>query len=154
MHTAAASLRRFNRFFTLFVGALDPKFLGTDMSLAEARLLLEIVQRERPLAAELQAALAMDGGFVSRVLSRFERRGWIERARGAEDGRQRPIAITAVGRQFFAELDRHQQAAVEASLDRLRPAQRVQLTQALRTAQSLLDPAAERQFTLRTFRAG
>ncbi|MCB8876472.1 bifunctional helix-turn-helix transcriptional regulator/GNAT family N-acetyltransferase [Acidisoma silvae] len=154
MENATARLRRFNRFFTHYVGALDPKFLGTDMSLAEARLLFEIAQRDRPLAADLQTALSMDGGFVSRVLSRFEARGWIERLRGAEDARQRPIALTEDGRQVAAELDRRQQEVVEASLDRLNDGQRVQLVQALTTLQSLLDPTAERGFTLRTFRAG
>lgn len=154
METATARLRRFNRFFTQYVGALDPKFLGTDMSLAEARLLFEIAQRDRPLAAELQSALGMDGGFVSRVLNRFESRGWIERARGTDDARQRPIALTESGRAVAAELDHRQQSVVTASLDRLLPAQRGQLIQALTTVQSLLDPAAERGFTLRTFRAG
>lgn len=154
METAPARLRRFNRFFTQYVGALDPKFLGTDMSLAEARLLFEIAQRDRPLAAELQSALSMDGGFVSRVLSRFESRGWIERMRGTDDARQRPIALTDAGRAVATELDQRQQSVVEASLDRLLPAQRGQLIQALTTVQSLLDPAAERGFILRSFRAG
>ncbi|MCB8881550.1 MarR family transcriptional regulator [Acidisoma cellulosilytica] len=154
METATAQLRRFNRFFTHYVGALDPKFLGTEMSLAEARLLFEIAQRDLPLAADLQAALGMDGGFVSRVLGRFETRGWIERERGAEDGRQRPIALTASGHAVAAELDSRQQTVVEASLQRLNPGQRAQLTQALTTVQSLLDPASERTFTLRSFRPG
>lgn len=154
MDIATARLRRFNRFFTHFVGALDPKFLGTDLSLAEARILYEIAQRDRPLATELQTALGMDGGFVSRVLSRFEGRDWITRERGAADGRQRPIALTAPGRAIAQELDERQQKVVEANLERLNAAQLLQLAQGLTVVQSLLDPAAERSVSLRTFRAG
>lgn len=151
----ATRLRRFNRFFTLFVGALDPRFLGTDLTLAEARLLYEIAQSEAPLARALGDALAMDAGFVSRVLRRFETRGWIERLRGPADGRQRPIRLTPAGQAAFAELDQRQQAAVEAQLDRLRPAEREQLAAALDRAKNLLDPAAPpRPVALRAFRAG
>jgi DNA-binding MarR family transcriptional regulator/N-acetylglutamate synthase-like GNAT family acetyltransferase len=131
MDAAIASLRRFNRFFTQFVGALDPNFLGTDLTLAEARILFEIAHHPAPVAADIQAALAMDAGFVSRVLARFEARGWIARTRGDEDGRRRPIALTEAGRAAFDQLD-----------------------QRLDTARALLDATAERSFTLRTFRPG
>jgi DNA-binding MarR family transcriptional regulator/GNAT superfamily N-acetyltransferase len=154
MDAAIASLRRFNRFFTQFVGALDPNFLGTDLTLAEARILFEIAHHPAPVAADIQAALAMDAGFVSRVLARFEARGWIARTRGDEDGRRRPIALTEAGRAAFDQLDQRQRQAVEAVLHRLGPAQQDQLVQALDTARALLDATAERSFTLRTFRPG
>jgi DNA-binding MarR family transcriptional regulator/GNAT superfamily N-acetyltransferase len=154
MKAAAARLRRFNRFFTQFVGALDPKFLGTEMSLAEARLLFEIAQKEGLLASDLQATLLMDGGFVSRVLGRFESRGWIARGQGGADARQRPISLTEAGRKAFRELDDRQQAAVETSVSRLQPAERRALTEALDTVQTLLGQAPEPAVSLRTFRAG
>ena len=36
------SLRRFNRYFTRRIGALDDQYLGQDRPLGEARLLFEI----------------------------------------------------------------------------------------------------------------
>jgi DNA-binding MarR family transcriptional regulator/GNAT superfamily N-acetyltransferase len=154
MNTAVASVRSFNRFFTQFVGALDPNFLGTDLTLAEARILFEIAHRDMPLASDLQAALGMDAGFVSRVLRRFEDKGWITRSRGEEDGRRRPITLTPEGRQAFDDLDRLQRTAVEAILQRLGPAQEDQLVQALATARALLETSTDRQFMLRTFKPG
>jgi DNA-binding MarR family transcriptional regulator/GNAT superfamily N-acetyltransferase len=154
MENAIATLRGFNRFFTHYVGALDARFLGTDMTLPEARLLFEIAHAEAPVAADLQAALDMDAGYVSRVLRGFEGRGWITRARGEGDARRRPIALTAAGRDAFELIDVRQREAVAATLDRLAPAARDELVAALKTARGLLDPAAPRGFTLRSFRAG
>src|SRR5579859_1866289 len=114
MSTAVDSIRSFNRFFTKYVGALDPRFLGTDMGLGEARLLYEIAHAEDLLASDLQSALDMDPAYVSRVLRRFEERGWITRGREAGDGRRRPIAMTAAGRAAFDEMDARQRAEVTA----------------------------------------
>ena len=83
MNEATAALRRFNRFFTRFVGALNADFLGAGITLPEARLLYEIAHADGVLASSLQTALGMDAGFVSRVLRRFEQRDWIARDRGA-----------------------------------------------------------------------
>lgn len=155
MSTAVSQFRRFSRFFTQFVGALDPHFAGMEMTLAEARLLFEIANRSRPLAADLQLTLKMDAGFVSRVLRRFETRGWIARARGEQDARRRPITLTEAGHAAFTELDQRQNKVVEGILLRLSLAEREQLVSALTIAQGLLDPAGgERGFTLRAFRAG
>ena len=87
MDDAVAAVRAFNRFYTRFAGALDAHYLDSDLSLAEARLLYEIANREAPLAAELQAELGLDAGYVSRILRRFQAKGWIARGRG-EDARR------------------------------------------------------------------
>lgn len=155
MTAAIAQFRRFSRFFTQFVGALDPHFAGMEMTLAEARLLFEIAQRTRPLAADLQNTLKMDAGFVSRVLRRFETRGWIARERGEQDARRRPITLTEEGRAAFLELDQRQNKVVESILLRLNPPEREQLVAALSIAQNLLDPSTERHgFLLRSFKTG
>jgi DNA-binding MarR family transcriptional regulator/GNAT superfamily N-acetyltransferase len=154
MDAAIDSIRAFNRFFTQFVGALQPRFLGTDMTLGEARLLFEIARRDAPLASDLQAALGMDAAHVSRVIRRFEARGWIRRGRGKDDARRRPIGLTTAGAAAFEELDVRQRARVAASLERLGPAQRDQLIAALTQARALLDAAPERTFVLRAFQPG
>jgi DNA-binding MarR family transcriptional regulator/N-acetylglutamate synthase-like GNAT family acetyltransferase len=154
MEDAIATVRQFNRFYTRFIGALNARFLGSDLSLAETRLLFEIAQTGPLLASDLQSRLAMDAGFVSRVLGRFETRGWIARTRGGEDARQRSIAITEAGAQAFGEIDARQRGEVVKVLGRLGPSNRVDLCSALRLTQTLLDDDARPAFTLRTFRPG
>jgi DNA-binding MarR family transcriptional regulator/GNAT superfamily N-acetyltransferase len=154
MDAAIESVRRFNRFYTQHVGALDPRFLGSDITLAEARLLFEIAHAPSPVAAELQASLGMDAGYVSRVIARFEARGWVVRERGDADSRRRPISLTAAGRDVFATIDRRQRDAVAVMLERLLPSQRADLVGALGTVRALLGAAQAVAFAIRTFRIG
>ena len=97
MEETIYAVRRFNRFFTRRSGILNANFLGSGMSLAEARLLFEIAHGKELLATDLHNALGMDPGYVSRVISRFEKRGWVERGRGDDDSRCRPFASPRLG---------------------------------------------------------
>ncbi|WP_129791695.1 helix-turn-helix domain-containing GNAT family N-acetyltransferase [Sphingosinicella sp. CPCC 101087] len=152
MDEAVAALRDFNRFYTRFVGALDAHYLGSDLSLAEARLLYEIATRVSPIASELQADLGLDAGYVSRILRRFHAKGWISRERG-KDARQRPILITSEGRARFEALDTVIRRQLAERLEPLRAADREMLVEALGAARALLGGGSA-SWAIRTFRAG
>ena len=148
---AVESFRAFNRVHTRFAGVLKPHYLGSELSLMEARLLYEIATRAPVLARELQEVLDLDAGYASRLLRRFEERGWIARERGP-DARQRPIVMLPAGREAFAALDQATHRHSEQQLAALPPAKRIALVSALDTARSALDPAPA--WTLRSFRPG
>lgn len=152
MDDAVASLRAFNRFYTRFVGALDAHYMETDLSLVEARLLYEIATRQTVLAAGLQSDLGLDPGYVSRLLRRFQNRGWISRGRGA-DARQRPITLTGEGRAAFAALDKRTREQVADRLSALGPSDRDTLVAALDASRAILS-GSEAPWSIRTFRAG
>ena len=152
MEEVVAALRAFNRFHTRLVGALDAHYLDSELSLAEARLLYEIATREAPLAAELQAELGLDAGYVSRILRCFQARGWISRSRG-EDARRRPIALTPEGRARFAALDAASRRKVAERIEPLSLTDQKALVEALRSVQALLG-SGEAGWSIRTFRAG
>ena len=126
--------------------------MDSELSLAEARLLYEIANREAPLAAELQAELGLDAGYVSRILRRFQAKGWIERGRG-EDGRRRPISLTAAGRGAFAALDRRTREEVTGRIEKLDDGDRATLVAALGAVSGLLS-GREAPWHIRTFRTG
>ena len=152
MEDAVAALRAFNRFHTRYAGALDTHYMDSDLSLAEARLLYEIAHRPSPLAAELQAGLGLDAGYVSRMLRRFQANGWISRSRG-EDGRRRPIALTEAGRAKFAALDERTRREVERGIEGLAAVDRATLVEALRAVEALLG-GGEAPWRIRAFRIG
>lgn len=154
MEQAIQTIRGFNRFFTRHVGAIDARFLDMDVNLPEARLLFEIAMREPVMASALQDALDLDRGYLSRMVARFEDRGWIRRDRVEGDARARPIRLTSSGRAAFEMLDERQRSAVAADLARLDPVERDDLVQALAKARLLLDPDAGADFRIRTFRTG
>jgi DNA-binding MarR family transcriptional regulator/GNAT superfamily N-acetyltransferase len=154
MEDAITAVRAFNRFYTRLIGALDDRFLGADLTLPEARLLFEAAGADRPVAVELQARLGMDAGFVSRLLRRFETRGWIVRERGGVDARRRPIVLTDQGRAMVDLINRRQRDLVTTMLQRLAPSQQRDLIAALGSATAMLDSAPRQGFTIRTFRIG
>ncbi|HET9799719.1 MAG TPA: helix-turn-helix domain-containing GNAT family N-acetyltransferase [Gemmatimonadaceae bacterium] len=115
-----AAVRRFNRFYTRLVGALDEGHLRSPFSLAEVRLLFELSQRDDPTASELAAELELDPGYLSRLLRRLQRRRLVSRSRSAHDARASHLALTPTGRAAFRGLDRRANAEVArllASLD-------------------------------------
>ena len=71
------TVRRFNRTVTRRVGALDDSFLGRGRPLSEARLLHEI-GRQGADVRDLRARLALDSGYLSRLLRSLEGRGLVE----------------------------------------------------------------------------
>jgi DNA-binding MarR family transcriptional regulator/GNAT superfamily N-acetyltransferase len=154
MEDVITAVRLFNRFYTRRVGALNQRFLGTELSLPEARLMFEIAQAEAPVASELNKLTGMDAGYTSRVLARFEAKGWITRETGEGDQRRRPIALTADGRAVFDVIDQRQRDEVMQMLRPLAPAQQADLVAALGEARTLLDPTADRSFSIRPWRTG
>jgi DNA-binding MarR family transcriptional regulator len=98
-------VRGFNRFYTATIGVLNEKLVESPYSLAEARVLFELAQRDRTGVAELRRGLGLDAGYLSRILGRLEASGLAARARSAADGRRQVITLTEAGRAAFTALD-------------------------------------------------
>lgn len=132
-------IRAFNRFYTNLIGALNySKHLYTPYTLTESRLLYELAHTPRTDAAELRAELSLDAGYLSRMLTKFERDGLVERAPSERDARRQRITLTRQGRGTAALLDERSREAVGALLDRVEPDERPRLVEALRTAREIL----------------
>jgi len=151
-----AAIRRFNRFYTRRIGALEEGLHATPWSLAQARLLYELAQRPGVTAGELAASLDLDTGYLSRILQGFVRQGYVARGTSAADGRQRPLTLTAAGRRAFAPLERRAQDDVGAMLAALAPSDQARLVGAMGAIESLLSTpvAAPPPVVLRTHRPG
>ena len=62
-----AAFRGFNRMYTRFLGALNEWLLDSEFSLAEARVLYELANRETPRAGEIASDLGIDPGYLSQI---------------------------------------------------------------------------------------
>jgi DNA-binding MarR family transcriptional regulator/GNAT superfamily N-acetyltransferase len=138
---AVKAIRQFNRFYTRRIGVLDP-YLDSDMSLTEVRVLYELAHREAPVASEIGKDLHLDGGYLSRILRRFEDKGWLTRGTDARDARQSLLRLTEAGHSAFAPLQQKSRDEAAALLAPLSTAERSRLIGAMDTMQSLLDPDA------------
>ncbi|MBC7609600.1 MAG: MarR family transcriptional regulator [Polaromonas sp.] len=139
--TDIQSVRAFNRFYTQRIGVLDP-YLGSELSLTEVRVLYELAHRYQPAASELGRDLALDTGYLSRILRRFEGKGWLTRAASLADARQSLLKLTPAGHKAFAPLERQSSDVAQALLTSLAPAQQAKLVAAMGTVQALLAPPA------------
>ncbi|RZJ12761.1 MAG: GNAT family N-acetyltransferase [Acidovorax sp.] len=137
---AVKAVRRFNRFFTRRVGVLDP-YLGSDLSLTDVRVLYELAHRDAPVASELARELGLDGGYLSRILRRFEAAGWIRRSASERDARQSVLTLTPAGRDAFEPLQQRSRDEAAALLAPLPPARRHEVVDAMQRIEALLEPA-------------
>ena len=150
----SAAVRRFGRFYTQRIQALQEAYLDTGRSLAESRVLYELATRDGPTAAELGRELGLDSGYLSRIVRRFEAEGLLAKARSGEDGRAQVLHLTAQGRAAFAPLDARQDALVAELLAGLPDAAATELVEAMRRIETLLGGAPSRGWLLRGFRPG
>src|SRR5216683_2449478 len=135
-----AAVRRFNRFYTKQIGVLQERLLRSPFSLAEARIVYELAQRETATASELARELALDAGYLSRILGSLERDGIVAKAPSPSDGRQSLLSLTAAGRQAFAALNAQSAEQIGALLARLPSAEQARLVAALDTVERVLEP--------------
>jgi DNA-binding MarR family transcriptional regulator/GNAT superfamily N-acetyltransferase len=153
---AVASLRRFNRFHTRFVGALGGSLHGSGLSLTEARVLYELAQRKSWFAGELAREIGLDAAYLSRILKRFSVSGWLVRERSRDDGRASHLGLTAAGREAFRPLDEASRKEAAGVLGRLDEAGRDRLIAVLGEAEALLsgEPTAAPRPVIRKHRPG
>jgi DNA-binding MarR family transcriptional regulator/GNAT superfamily N-acetyltransferase len=148
-----AAVRHFSRFYTARIGMLGEKAYGSKWSLAEARVLYEISRRERPTQTDIARELALDPGYLSRIVRRLEDAGLIVRTPAAHDARIAYIALTARGRRALAPIDRRSHDEIAALIGPLPERSQAALVEAMRAVENTLANAPPK-VDIRTHRPG
>ena len=108
-----AAIRRFNRFYTKQIGALQEGLLDSEFSLAEARVLYELAHADGDsTATSIGTTLGLDAGYLSRMLRSFEERRLVQRRPSSADGRRTNLTLTRKGRSAFTRLDASARAQI------------------------------------------
>jgi DNA-binding MarR family transcriptional regulator/GNAT superfamily N-acetyltransferase len=155
--TRVAAVRRFSRFYSRRLGMLQDAFLQTAFSLAEARVLYELAQRDKPTATEVAAALGIDRGYLSRILRDFSERDLVRKTSSRADGRQTLLSLTARGRQAFAAINQRSQDDVGAMLSAMSAGDQARVVAAMGAIEQLIcgkQDAGPRPYVLRPPRTG
>ena len=149
------AVRRFNRFYTRRIGALQQGYMGSPFPLPQARVLYELGQRGECTASELGSELDIDLGYLSRLLQGLKRQRLVLGERASHDARQVRLALTPKGRKAFAALDESSRRATGEMLAPLTGEQRSALIGALGTVEQVLEPRkASAEIALRAPRPG
>jgi DNA-binding MarR family transcriptional regulator/RimJ/RimL family protein N-acetyltransferase len=133
------AVRSFNRSFTRRIGVLREGLLHTPYSLAESRIIFELAQRDDLTASDLCRDLGLDAGYLSRILSRIEQHGLLEKVRSETDGRQRLLRLTDVGREAFDILDQRSRDEIADLLVELSEADQHRLLEAMQTIEGVFN---------------
>jgi DNA-binding MarR family transcriptional regulator/N-acetylglutamate synthase-like GNAT family acetyltransferase len=134
-----ATVREFSRFYTRRLGTLDEGLLDTPWTLTEARVVFELAQAPSTDMAALRTALAIDSGYLSRLLAKFDAAGLIARTASATDARRQSLSLTAAGRKLFRTLNERSNRQVAQLLRPLDGPARESLVGAMRTVMRGLD---------------
>lgn len=154
MDARVEAVRRFNRFYTRRIGALRRGLLDSPFPLPEARVLYELSQRRRATATELRRDLALDAGYLSRLLSGLRRRGYVRAEPSADDARASLLSLTAKGARAFGRLDERTRAQVGGMLGELPEASQQRVVDAMHAVESLLEGRKAPQAVLREPKPG
>jgi DNA-binding MarR family transcriptional regulator len=141
LHGQTQTLRRFNRYYTLRLGLLRRRYLQSEFSLSEARILYELAQKSEVTAASLLRSLSLDAGYMSRLLTSLEKRGLVRRKPSHQDGRARFLKLTASGKRIAARLDQQLSQEMALLLQTLSPSDRIALTTSLDKVHQILTAA-------------
>jgi DNA-binding MarR family transcriptional regulator/GNAT superfamily N-acetyltransferase len=144
-----SAVRAFNRDYTRRIGVLAQGMLDSPYTLTQARVLYEIEHRPGITATALAADLQLDAGYLSRIVSGFEARGLLRRARASADARTQHLRLTAAGRRAYRPLERGSQQQVRGMLAGLAEPQRSEVVAAMMSIREAFTPPPPRPVRLR-----
>lgn len=147
------AVRAFNRDYTRVAGLLTENLLDTPHSLTEARVIFELQGNAELSMLELRERIGLDPGYVSRLVSRLERRGLLVKRRSPDDGRVQLLKLTEEGAGQRATLDERSARQVAALLEPIDEDRRDELVSAMRTITGVLGEPA-REVVLRPLEGG
>lgn len=150
------AVRQFNRFFTRQIGVLREGLLHSPYPLTEARIIFELAQRQGLTATDLGRELGLDAGYLSRLLTRLEQQGLLEKVRSETDGRQRLLSLTPEGTQAFALLDQRSREEITEMLTELSEEDQQRLLKAMETIERVFSKGLKysEPFVLRPHESG
>lgn len=156
LHQQGEAVRRFNRFYTKQIGVLHERILRSPFSLTEARVLYELAHQEQTTASGLAKELGLDGGYLSRILGKFKKRGLLAKQPSETDGRMSLLRLTGKGKKAFGVIDTRSRGQIDAALRGLSAADRNRLVEAMNTIGGLLGGRPEQKvpYVLRPHRPG
>ena len=137
------SIRDFHRFYISRVGFLDRKWASL-LSLTEARILHEVYIHPATTATEIVSLIAIDGGYLSRLLRKFETAGYLVRKNAVHDKRQRVLSITPKGRKIYEAWSKIAQDNVMSMLHLMSDDEQQRMVDALEHVRELIVRADER----------
>lgn len=112
----AVNIRKFNRFYLPYFDLLTQRYLNTEYSVAEARILYEIYESKEICAKEIAGRLRVDKGYLSRILKKLEAGALVKREISPDDSRKAMISLTENGEALAERLITESNRQIEKNI--------------------------------------
>ena len=133
------NIRDFNRFYAKLIGLLDKTYVNSAYSLAEVRVLNEIYHHSDITANDILATLELDKGYLSRILTTFEKKKMVVKKRSDFDGRAMNLALTDLGKAEFRKLDNAVVQQLRRAFSNISEEEYVVLMSSMKTIKNILN---------------
>lgn len=138
MNETIAKIRTFNRFYMPSMNLLGDHYLGSEYSVTEARVFFEIYENEGCNAAHIAQQMNIDKSYLSRIISKHEKSGYIHRERSVGDSRSYHLYLTDAGKMRAEDFIRKSNEEIGRVIHGLSSEEEHRLTEALETVTRLL----------------
>lgn len=138
MNETIAKIRTFNRFYMPSMNLLGDHYLGSEYSVTEARVFFEIYENEGCNATHIAQLMNIDKSYLSRIIKRHEKSGYIYRERSTGDSRSYHLFLTDAGKTRTEDFIRKSNEEIGKVINGLSPDEEQRLTEALEIVTSLL----------------
>ena len=104
-----------------------------------------MAHHEQTTATELGNELGLDAGYLSRIISSFEKKGLLEKHPSPSDGRQNLLRLTEAGQTEFAKINVRSRHEIGTMLGKLAETEQKRLVEAMQTVETILGAQPERR---------
>lgn len=91
-------IRQFNRFYLVNMNFLSSNYWGSEYSIAETRILYEIMTQGICIQSDIVKALHIDKSYLSRIINLLCKKGLVEKRGAKHDKRAVEIMLTDKGK--------------------------------------------------------
>lgn len=132
------AIRAFNRSYLPTMNLLGNHYLDSEYPVTEARVLFEIYENEGCNAAHIAQTMRIDKSYLSRIIKKHEKNGYIKRTRSTQHGKSFALFLTEAGRKRAEAFIQKSNLEIGGIIEPLTKQEKVEFSRALETIQALL----------------
>lgn len=136
-------IRSFNRFYLPAMNLLGVHYLGSEYSATDARVIFEIYEKEGCNAAQIAEKLKIDKSYLSRIISGYVKKGYIERRTSKTDRRCQCLYLTESGKRRAEDFIQKSDADIGRIIGQLSPEEEKELHHAMDVITDILSSRKE-----------
>lgn len=149
-------IRSFNRFYTRTIGLITKKFLDSDYSLVQARILFELNKTPGICAKDLVNRTGLDSTYLSKIIKKFEKDCLLTKKSSSKDSRKQKLSLTQEGQNVYSSLQKISNKQISFLIQNLSKEQKRILVNSMETIEKILTCMDKKSnfYSIRSHRPG